>query len=359
MKLTKISIPLLAGTFSIVAHAQSSVSLYGSIDEGVSYATNAAGSQKVFVGPESVPDYFGLRGTEDLGGNLKALFALEQGYSSANGTANVAGDAFSYFSYVGLGGDFGTVTLGRQLDLTTETLMPASNNGIELMGFTVHPGNLDGIAILGSSINNSFKYKSPDFYGLSGAVLYGLADATQPGRELGADLVYNKGPLNASAVYSSWRNHTVALGTTLGYTNFLGESLNGAASVLLTKQDIFGLSAIYQVSQSVIVHGLVTQVNLATPTTSGRMRSVDFGVNWYTAPANAVTVGSFVSWLNATRYAQAAVGDRYSLSKATQVYVQAAYEHATGNYHASETILNTPSSGPNQALLRIGIHHSF
>ncbi len=60
---------------------------------------------------------WGLRGTEDLGGGLKAIFVLENGFNVFNGTLGQGGDELGRQAYVGLPTtQFGTVTLGRQYD---------------------------------------------------------------------------------------------------------------------------------------------------------------------------------------------------------------------------------------------------
>jgi len=114
------------------AWAQSSVTLYGSIDEGITYDTNAQGSRTATVGPVAVPDFYGFRGTEDLGNQLSAVFALQNGFKSNTGQGTVAGDAFSQFAWVGLSSpQYGTLTLGRQLDLATEALRANSNGSVQ------------------------------------------------------------------------------------------------------------------------------------------------------------------------------------------------------------------------------------
>src|ERR1700736_320721 len=109
------------GTFAGVAHAQSSVTLYGIVDAGFVYNNNSAVNgkgQKLYATSAGnlQGDRWGLRGTEDLGGGLKALFVLENGFNTFNGTLGQKGDEFGRSAYVGLSSQFGTVTLGRQYD---------------------------------------------------------------------------------------------------------------------------------------------------------------------------------------------------------------------------------------------------
>ncbi|KML60505.1 porin [Burkholderia cepacia] len=100
------------------AHAQSSVTLYGIIDTGVEYVTNVGPQkQSVVKVPQltgSLPSRWGLRGKEDLGGGLSAVFVLESGFSPGQGTLNQSGRLFGRQAYVGLSGRWGTLSVGRQ-----------------------------------------------------------------------------------------------------------------------------------------------------------------------------------------------------------------------------------------------------
>src|SRR5690349_22274575 len=80
------------GSIGVAAHAQSSVTLYGVIDAGLSYTnhakTAAGGSSSLTKFDDGVAQgsRWGIKGSEDLGGGLKAIFTLENGFSIANGT---------------------------------------------------------------------------------------------------------------------------------------------------------------------------------------------------------------------------------------------------------------------------------
>lgn len=116
------------------AHAQSAVTLYGVIDTGIEYVTNIgpkkASSFHVPTLTATLPSLWGLRGKEDLGGGLSAVFVLESGFAPSQGTLNQGGRLFGRQAYVGLSGRWGTLTLGRQYSqifwtvLTGDTLAP-------------------------------------------------------------------------------------------------------------------------------------------------------------------------------------------------------------------------------------------
>ena len=128
------TLPSLAACVSGVSYAQSSVTLYGIIDTGVEYVTNVGAQKSSSVHmpslTASLPSLWGLRGKEDLGGGLSAVFVLESGFAPAQGTLNQGGRLFGRQAYVGLAGRWGTLTLGRQYSqifwavLTGDTLAP-------------------------------------------------------------------------------------------------------------------------------------------------------------------------------------------------------------------------------------------
>ena len=113
-----LMVAALTGVFATAAHAQSSVTLYGLIDAGITYTNNQQGHSNWKATSGSVNgSRWGLRGSEDLGGGLKAIFTLENGFSIMNGTNGQGGREFGRQAFVGLSSDqFGAVTLGRQYD---------------------------------------------------------------------------------------------------------------------------------------------------------------------------------------------------------------------------------------------------
>lgn len=120
-----------------IAHAQSSVSIYGIVDSGLRLDRTAAGTLKSITGGGATGSRWGLRGAEDLGGVLKALLKLVQGFDASDGSNNQgttsagAGRTFGRESWVGLSGGFGTLKLGRYYTpyFATWALADPFNNG--------------------------------------------------------------------------------------------------------------------------------------------------------------------------------------------------------------------------------------
>ncbi len=112
-----------------VASAQSSVTIYGILDASVRYAdgldaayAGSATSTTAINSGVNTTNRWGLRGAEDLGGGLSAIFNLEGGLNVDTGASSSATKLFDRAAVVGLRGDFGTVTLGRQTTVLADAL---------------------------------------------------------------------------------------------------------------------------------------------------------------------------------------------------------------------------------------------
>ncbi|MCA3825662.1 MAG: porin, partial [Burkholderia sp.] len=162
MKNTLIAGACTAALFAPLAHAQSSVTLYGLIDAGIAYTNNVNGASQWRMASGTVNgSRFGLRGTEDLGGGLKALFVLENGFNVNNGGLGQDGKLFGRHAYVGLSQPgYGTLTLGRQYDTMVDFVAPLSATSGDLgdAGFA-HPFDNDNLNH-SLRINNAVKYTS-------------------------------------------------------------------------------------------------------------------------------------------------------------------------------------------------------
>ena len=111
-----MAVSAIAGT----AHAQSSVTIYGVVDAGIAYVNNqktaTGGTGGVFALNTGgvTPSIFGFKGSEDLGGGLKANFNLEGHFFAGTGQGGQWGGLFGRQANVGLSNSYGTLTLGKQ-----------------------------------------------------------------------------------------------------------------------------------------------------------------------------------------------------------------------------------------------------
>lgn len=110
-------------------HAQSTVQIYGILDTGLVHVSNADAAGHSITKMPSItgefPSRIGFRGTEDLGNGLQAFFALENGVAIDTGSAQQGNRLFGRLAQVGLKGAWGTLTLGRQLNMTYISLLKA------------------------------------------------------------------------------------------------------------------------------------------------------------------------------------------------------------------------------------------
>ena len=108
---------MLAAAGGAQAQTGSSVTLYGHLDTGIEHLTNVQGGGSLTRMPGltgTAPSRWGLRGSEDLGGGLSAVFALESGFGPDAGTFNQGGRGFGRQAWVGLSGGWGSVSqIGR------------------------------------------------------------------------------------------------------------------------------------------------------------------------------------------------------------------------------------------------------
>lgn len=183
MKKSLIALAVLAA--SGAAMAQSSVTLYGRLDAGLaSTKTESTGAVPVasltqtgINSSDLNSTFWGLKGSEDLGGGLKAIFKLESRFQMDNGSIAAAtsgvGPANTLFereANVGLEGSFGSVKLGRAPTVFDD--LQGSVNNVFGSNFKTAQNVADGTGVrdyLGT-MNNSIKFNSATYNGFSGAV---------------------------------------------------------------------------------------------------------------------------------------------------------------------------------------------
>lgn len=213
MKKSLIALAVL-GSVAGMAQAQSSVTLYGLADIWVGSTkkeTNGVGTSVTKVdGSGLATSRFGLKGSEDLGGGLKANFQLEQGFNIDNGTAGnstgtAGSQAFDRQAWVGLSGGFGEVQFGKTWSSYDDIRSSANDN------FNANvAASFKTWKVYNDRPVNSIKYLSPTFGGFSGSVTYGLGEdktATTSASNLTAlGLQYATGPVFVGLAYQSEKN---------------------------------------------------------------------------------------------------------------------------------------------------------
>ncbi|MEM5430409.1 porin [Cupriavidus oxalaticus] len=198
--------------------AQSSVTLYGVTDVGIEYLSNAptANGGKNLARMSSgnlSTSRWGIRGLEDLGAGLKAIFQLESGISVDSGLNNGGSRLFDRAAFVGLSSEkYGTLKLGRQT-----TPMYDLSEQLDPMAISVRYSLYSSDPIVAGRADNAVKYNI-SFGGLTAAALYsfGRTGAGEvPGdfridRNIGGSLSYQTGALSAGLVYDEFQGSTIA-----------------------------------------------------------------------------------------------------------------------------------------------------
>jgi GBP family porin len=360
------------------AHAQSSVTLYGLIDAGLTYTNNQHG-QKNFqaTSGDTNGSRWGLRGAEDLGGGLKAIFTLENGFSIQNGSLGQGGRMFGRQAFVGLSSEtYGALTAGRQYDSVVDYLGPLSLTGTQYGGtHFAHPYDNDNLDN-SFRVSNSVKYQSINYGGLKFGGLYGFSNqaggfASNRAYSVGAS--YNWGPLNAAVAYLQLNNS----GST-----FPAGAVSDDATFSAGNQRTFGGGLSYAFGPAV-AGVVITQTKLSAATgigayasgtskgltlTGGDARFTNYELNgrYNLTPALAL-IGSYtftdarVSGVS-PKYNQINLRTDYSLSKRTDVYLEGVYQHVSGAGNSGITANITglsASSGNSQVAATIGLRTRF
>lgn len=255
----------------------------------------------------------------------------------------------------------GALTLGHQTPFNFDWLDPLSSAFLAQSWYAFHPGNLDQLADTSTvPFNNSVKYRSPVFAGFTVGAMLGFGNTTNfsTGRTMSFGVNYANGPFKAAAVYSNEHDQAFPMATVGGIAG-PGGTFQGmpVASYVAKKAQNMGAGLSYRFGP-LLVHGLYTRVKLQANGHSDTFQSYDAGANYQSSPFNVIAGGAATSTLAGRRWSQFELGDTYSLSKRTQLYVNVLYEHASGNAKAAFFTAGA-SSTANQVIVLTGIHHSF
>jgi predicted porin len=391
--LSTLSLALLGAAGA--AHAQSSVTLYGLIDESIQYVGQADRNNnhlfQTFAG-NIQGDRFGLKGTEDLGGGLKAIFQLENGFDVNNGKLGQGGLMFGRQAYVGLTQDaYGTLTLGRQYDPLVDMVQPLTADNFFGSTFTT-PGDVDNNDN-SSRTNSAIKYVSPVWGGFQVEGMYalgGVAGATGAGQSWGGAATWSGGPFSVAAGYFRMENgNTLASrGITPATPAGPGTWSAGATSGATFDSQI---NSGYQSAKQIDITSAAGQFVTGPFTFNVRYSFAQYkpdAFSAFTEQEKFQVAGAYAGWqltpamliglgytythgsgdLSAS-YNQVSLGADYNLSKRTDLYLLGAYQHATGTQRVNATTTQTAgasigSYGNNalanhQEIVSLGIRHKF
>ena len=200
--------PAIIAMTSEVAQAQSNVEVYGIVDTAVEWARSGDGvNVNRLVSGQNSASRFGMRGSEDIGGGLKANFWLENGFNTDTGALSDSARLFNRRATVGLSGPWGRVDLGRQFRPEARAVF-----GMDPFdgGSTASPSNTYSNTVFRT--DNAVVYETPNVNGFVGRLMYAFGEA--PGafnganNDVGASLQYYNGPVYLAYAYDARTNAT-------------------------------------------------------------------------------------------------------------------------------------------------------
>ncbi|RDU95917.1 porin [Trinickia dinghuensis] len=327
------------------AFAQSSVTLYGAVDDAVTYVSNQKGHSNIYLRQGNLyASKFGLQGKEDLGDGTTAIFDLQNGFDTNTGALSSAGLMFNREAYVGLQNTrAGTLTAGRQYTPYYMFVGPLTGSSWLTGATGAHPGDIDGLDTT-VRINNALVYTSPNWSGLQASAMYafgGIAGSTGKGETYSGALRYLNGPITLALGYLRMDNAQQTAGFDTASTGSFGVSALNTGYVSAKAVQHVAAAGNYTLGNLVLglsysnveyqagarsLFGTTAVFNTYAALASYRFTptfDVGGGVA-YTAASKANGISS------AARYEQYSLKEAYHLSKRTTLYALQAYQHASG-----------------------------
>lgn len=351
MHLARTSIAIAIALLSMQAHAQTSVQLYGIADAGIEYVdkvrVGAAGSATESVvrvqSGSAQSSRFGLRGREDLGGGLTAVFALESGLAIDTGTLGQGGRLFGRHAYVALNHkSLGEIQIGRQTTLVYDYGVlydPVTATRYSATVFdAAYAGRADNaVKYVGKfgGLNVGAQYS----FGFDGLVANGgeLPGAFRVGKEMGAHVSYAFGPLQFGVLYDRQNGVTLATERNTTERKTIGALYNIAPMKFF---------ASYQ------------RLTAETPLTSRDTNLSWVGAQYASGP---VTLTGSLYFNDpeglATKSRMLTILASYALSKRTDLYSEVSY--MKNQDAATLGMGGTVNPGDNQTGAIVGIRHRF
>ncbi len=357
-----------------LAHAQSSVTVYGTVDAGVIHVSNQptaipgqTGNVSALMSGGLSPNIIGFKGTEDLGDGLKAGFDLEDNFWSTTGGGQIFGGLFGRQANVSLSNTTGTLTLGKQFSpavlafaATDPRGLKETFSGLESWALTQSPLNT-GTATTPANSNSvidvfvanavSLNAKFGDVNLGASYSLGGAAGSTSANSVIALGVTYT-GPLLLSAAYQSDNGSDPAGGTSVQ-----------------TKK--------YSVGAGYTLGDATVKVNYLNNRNSDPFSGIELaqyrifgaGLDYRTSPNNGATLAYYHSNNKDLAHDTSStliLSDDYSLSKRTTLYaliagVKAGSAYTTGAAFgvANNSAAYLPSMGNRSTAVELGMRHTF
>lgn len=366
MKKSLLALAVL-GAFAGVAQAQTSVTIYGSFDAGVRNQRdiNAAGNSRTTMGSTGTynSNRLGFKGVEDLGGGLNAHFTLEAGFNSGTGALNnTENRLFQRSAFVGLGGQWGSLDLGRQYTVAFKTVGAYDPFNYKFTGIIPLTGS---VVSAGTRVDNDIQYTGT-FGPLTARAEYALGEQAGGGSNNSHAAIggtYANGPLSFGGAYTIRKPNVSTTAGTTNYQDNKSWTVGGAFT--------FGPARIaagyQQETQDRATGGEADHKNAWIGGSYDITPALGLTAAYYhtKVDAGAIVGANNATLANAGKRGLFVVGATYALSKRTNFYADIDYAKYKDGLENGPSAITTQSSlraAPNQDSMlgfSVGINHLF
>jgi predicted porin len=345
----------LALAASSIALAQSSVTIYGTVDLYMAFAKSGGASSRRLEDGGQTASRLGFRGAEDLGGGLGAHFTLESGFAPDTGNGTLPGPAMSFSrqSFVGLSGPWGQIDAGRMYTPMFYALFKADPYGINSV---FSPINLvaatdaqPGLTPFAARASNMVRYRTPASSDFFADIAYAPGEASAPshqsGNFLGGSVGWARKPYYVAYAFQRARSGSAAAPVAEPATSTY-QSLSGA----------YELPGI----------GLQLYANYVRNTSSlpkvPAAKLASLGLTYNVTPVSNLMFEATQRKVDDTGRSQLGwtLGYDYYLSKRTVLYAR--WLRLLNRHGASATLATVavvPDSGNGVRVMAAGIRHNF
>lgn len=342
------------------AAAQSNITLFGVADVALMRVSGSIAAKTQIASGNQQGSRLGIRGSEDLGGGLRANFWLEAGVLVDDGqgqrtnpnnqpaapAVGAQGLAFNRTSFVGLSGPWGILRAGR--DYTPTFMVHTAFDPSGSVGLLTSQASLGSLTVFavpsGVRASNSLAYGTPTFHGFSASAMLALgenasdAGATRDdGNYEGLRLAYADGPLSAAAAHARYHNSAVRdiKETVAGASYSIGNTKLGGTMVLSR-------------------HGAGRRARGELLAVTHRAGAAEFKLSWSRSRARdamGIPAGSS---------SKIGMGVAYNLSTRTALYTSVAHVR-NGDGAAALPLPGSAATGANRSAqgYEVGLRHTF
>jgi len=350
MKKHLLALAALA-TVSGVAVAQSAT-VYGIFDLSFTRATNVDSGKSLTALTDAVwmPSVFGVTGSEDLGGGLKASFNLESDVNVDTGSLSSASGTklFGRKSNVALSGNFGELKLGKDIDqIFLQGFIDNVRNAHSSSGFIAHTVKAAGALSTDSVFTeNLVRYTTPTVSGFKAAVQYRFGESAANGNSYG----------NSTSLLANYSNAGLSLSVGTKTANDVNQAGTATAN---QDTELTYVGATYQIG-AVRLSATNWQTKFKGSSTA-KVKTQEYGVGYAVTPALTAAVNYVETEQGSAKGDITSASLKYALSKRTNLWtlVSRTTNDTGSQIYGGHYGAAYPASAKDGTTTSVGITHSF